>query len=177
VWDARNRLKSITTVDGKTITFTYDFAGNLIEQADSGPSLNLTKVFVLDNLTNVAYESGSDGTSYSVLSGREIDSHLAIVQSNGQVQYGLTDAINSTAATTDQSGVIKSQFLYDPFGETTTTALYPFQFTGRVPVSSGLYYYRARFYNAATGTGMCPPGDRISVGGRITVLNRPICFF
>ncbi len=150
-WDGRNRLKSIVSAAGQTTNFTYDFAGNMVRQADSGTSLNLTKTFVLDALTNVAYESASDGTSYSVLSGRTIDSHLAIAQSTGQIQYGLADAINSTVATTDQSGAIKSQFFYEPFGQTTTTATYPFQFSGRMPVSSTAYYYRARFYNAAAG--------------------------
>jgi RHS repeat-associated protein len=149
-WDGRNRLKAIAAPNGQTTGFAYDFAGNLIRQADSGTSLNLTKSFVLDSLTNVAYEAASDGTSYSVLSGQSIDSHLAIAQSTGQVQYGLADAINSTVAATDQTGAIKGQFLYDPFGQTTTTATYPFQFSGRMPVSSTAYYYRARFYNAAT---------------------------
>jgi RHS repeat-associated protein len=150
-WDGRNRLKSIITAAGQTTNFSYDFAGNLIAQADSGSSLNLTKSFVLDNVTNVAYESASDGTSYSVVSGRSIDSHFAIAQSSGQVLYGLSDAINSTVATTDQTGAIKSLFLYDPFGQTTTTGTYPFQFTGRMPISSTAYYYRARFYNSQTG--------------------------
>src|SRR6202011_6006525 len=103
-WDSRNRLKSIVTGAGQTTNFTYDFSGNLIAQADSGPTLNLTKYFVMDDLTNVAYETASDGTSYSVLSGRSIDAHLGVIQSTGQVQYGLSDALNSTVATVDQTG-------------------------------------------------------------------------
>lgn len=99
----------------------------------------------------MAYEAASDGTSYSVLSGRSIDSHLGIIQSNGQVEYGLTDAINSTVATVDQAGAIKSQFLYEPYGQTTTSGTYPFQFTGRVPVSGNLNYYRARLYKPPMG--------------------------
>ncbi len=151
-WDGRNRLKSITTAAGQTTNFTYDFAGNMIQQADSGTTLNFTKTFVLDDLTDVAYEEASDGTSYSVLAGRGIDSHLAIAESNGQVQYGLTDAINSTVATTDQTGAVGSQFRYEPFGQATATGFsYPFQFTGRVPVTGNLDYYRARFYNTQTG--------------------------
>jgi len=150
-WDSRNRLKSIVTAAGQNTSFTYDFAGNLIQQADSGTALNLTKSFVLDNLTNVAYQTASDGTSYSVLAGRLIDSHLAIVQSNGQVQYGLSDAVNSTVATVDQTGAVKSQFLYESYGQTTAPGTYPFQFTGRIPASASLYYFRARFYNTQTG--------------------------
>ncbi len=150
-WDSRNRLKTMVTSAGQTTNFTYDFAGNLILQTDMGSSLNLTKTFVLDDLTNVAYQAASDGTSYSVLSGQSIDSHLAIAQSNGQVLYGLADAINSTVASVDQTGTIRGQFLYEPFGQTTATGPYPFQFAGRTPVSSSLYYNRARFYNSQTG--------------------------
>lgn len=150
-WDARNRLKSIRTAAGQTTMFTYDPAGNLIQQADTGPIANLTKTFVFDDLTNIAYEVASDGSFYSVLSGRSIDSHFAVASSNGLVQYGLSDALNSTIATTDQSGTIQARFLYEPFGQTTTTSSYPFQFTGRVPVSANLYSYRARFYNSQTG--------------------------
>ena len=86
-----------------------------------------------------------------MLAGQSIDSHLAIVQSNGPVQYGLSDAINSTVATVDQVGAVKSQFFYEPFGQTTTTGSYPFQYTGRLPTANGLYYNRARFYNSQTG--------------------------
>ncbi len=150
-WDGRNRLKSIVTTAGQTTNLTYDFAVNLIQQADSGTNLNLTKTFVLDDLTNIAFESASDGTSYDLLSGQSLDTHLAILQSGGQVQYGLTDAINSTIATVDQAGAVKSQFFYDAYGNTTATGNYPFQFTGRVPTSPNLYYYRARFYNSQTG--------------------------
>jgi RHS repeat-associated protein len=151
MWDSRNRLKSIVTAAGQTTNFTYDFAGDLIAQSDSGTSLNLTKYFVLDDITNMVYESASDGTSYSVLSGRSIDSHLAIIQPSGEVQYRLSDAVNSTVATVDQTGAVKSQFFYDAFGQTTTTSLFPFQFTGRIPISARLYNYRARFYRPATG--------------------------
>jgi RHS repeat-associated protein len=142
----------MVTASGQTTTFTYDFAANLISQADHGPDRNLTRSFLLDNLTNVAYETASDGSSYSVLTGRAIDSHLAVSQSNGQTIFGLTDATNSTVAAVDQNGAQQAQFVYEPFGQTGGTGTYPFQFTGRTPVSADLYYYRSRVYNSATGT-------------------------
>jgi RHS repeat-associated protein len=151
-WDGRNRLKSIVTTSGQTTNFTYDFSGNLIQQSDSGLGVNLNQTIILDKLTNVAYVSRSDGDSYSVLAGLSIDDHLAVVHIGGQIEYGLMDAVNSTVATVDQTGAQKGRFTYEPFGQTTTTnSNYPFQFTGRVPVSSTLYYYRARFYNSQTG--------------------------
>ena len=95
---------------------------------------------VLDDLTNVAYQSNSDGAQLSILSGRSIDQHLAVVQPPG-VHYGLPDAINSTVATVGQTGAISARFLYEPYGQTTTSGgSYPFQFTGRVPVGAPALY-------------------------------------
>jgi RHS repeat-associated protein len=150
-WDGRGRLRSLVTGTGQTTNFTYDFAGNLISQADAGSSLNLTKYFILDDLTNVSYETASDGSTYSALAGRSLDGQLAIIQSNAQVQYGLTDAINSTIATVDQSAAVKSQFFYDAYGQTTATGSYPFQFTGRTPAAASLQYNRARYFSPLGG--------------------------
>jgi len=145
-WDSRNRLTEVAAPGGQNTTFQYDFQGNLIQQTDAGPTLNLTQSFVLDDLTNVAYIFRSNGDSVSVLAGRTLDQDFAVVHSSGQVEYKLADAINSTQATVDQNGKLVSSFSYEPFGKTTTTSTYPFQFTGRVPATAGLYYYRARFY-------------------------------
>jgi RHS repeat-associated protein len=150
-WDSRNRLKSIFAANGQTTSFTYDFSGNLISQAESGPALNLTRTFVVDEFTNVVLESASTGDRFSVLTGQSVDSHLATVRANG-AEYALTDAINSTVATVDQVGAFKGRFLYEPFGETAAAGSdFPFQFTGRVPVTASLYYYRTRFYDNQTG--------------------------
>lgn len=145
-WDSRNRLVSISA-PGQTTTFIYDFAGNLISENQSG-SVNLTQNFVLDDVTNVAYVSKSNGDNLSVLVGRSIDQHAAAVHSSGQVEYGVSDAINSTVATVDQTGKQLASFFYEPYGQTTTTASYPFQYTGRMPASGSLYYYRARYYDS-----------------------------
>jgi len=150
-WDSRHRLNSISAPNGQKTTFLYDFEGNLIQQTDAGPTLNLTQSFVLDDLTNVAYVSRSNGDSVSVLAGRSIDQDLAVTHASGNVEYKLGDAMNSTQATVDQNGGLVSSFAYDPFGKTTTTSTYPFQYTGRVPVTPSLYYYRARYYCPAVG--------------------------
>jgi len=151
-WDSRNRLASVTGPNGQTTSFTYDFAGNLVQQTDSGPTANVAQAFVLDNLTNVAFVNRSDGDQYSVLAGQSIDDHAAVVHANGQIEYGLSDAVNSTVATADGTGSLKGRFSYEPFGQATVTnSTYPFQYAGRVVVSSNLDYYRARFYNSQTG--------------------------
>jgi RHS repeat-associated protein len=151
-WDSRGRLLSVSAPNGQTTSFTYDFAGNLIQQKDSGPVSSVTQTFLLDSLTNVAGVNRSDGDSYSVLAGRSIDDHIAVVHGNGQIEYVLPDGLNSTVVTADQTGAVKGRFAYEPFGQTTATgSSYPFQYAGRVPVSAGLYYYRARFYDVNFG--------------------------
>jgi RHS repeat-associated protein len=139
VWDSRNRLTSMTTPSG-TFTFTYDPAGNLIRQTSPAG----TQEFVLDDLTNIAYTNGT-----SFLTARGIDSHLAAIAS-GSPTYALTDAINSTAATTDATGAVLTRYIYEPYGQTTSTGPGSclFRYTGRVPVVGNIYHYRARFYDA-----------------------------
>ncbi len=148
LWDGRNRLKSVTAPSGEVMRFRYDFAGNMIEQTKGVTS----KQFVLDSLSNVVFQSSSDGDQFSVLTGQSIDSHLGVVRNGAEVDYALTDGLNSTAAITDETGVVNGTASYEPFGATTQTGeVMPFQFTGRVQVSEGLYYYRARFYDSNVG--------------------------
>ena len=148
-WDSRNRLSSISVTGGQTTNFLYDPAGNLIQQKDNGPISNATQTFLLDSITNLAYVNRSDGDSYSVLAGRSIDDHLAVVRNSGVVEYGLEDALNSTEITTDQTGSTKGRFTYEAFGQTTVTnSTYPFRYTGRVQLSGNLYYYRTRYFDA-----------------------------
>ncbi len=166
-WDSRHRLTSISAPNGQKTTFTYDFSTNLIQQTDAGPILNLTQNFVLDDLTNVAYIGRSNGDNVLALTGRRIDQNLAVTHSSGLVEYALADASNSTVATVDQNGKLVSSFTYEPFGKTTTTSTYPFQYTGRVPVTAGLYYYRTRYYAC---NGRFISEDPLGFGGGSTLL-------
>jgi RHS repeat-associated protein len=152
IWDTRGRLVSMSAPNGQTTSFTYDFTGNLLQQKDAGPAANVIQTFVLDDLTNVAYVNRSEGDQYSVLAGQWIDDHLAVVHSSGLIEYGLGDALNSIVATVDQTGTVQGHVFYDPFGQTTTkNSTYPFEYSGRMLITGGLYYYRARFYNPTSG--------------------------
>ena len=151
-WDGRNRLSTITPPTGGVTRFTYDTGRNLIGLTKPSGTATTTQSFVLDGMTNVVFLSGSDGTTLNMLTGMGLDSHFGTVDGTGQVRYLLTDALNSTAATTDQTGAIKTQAYYEPYGLTTeiggATLL---EFTGRLPVGQNLYYNRARYYDAGIG--------------------------
>jgi len=168
-WDSRNRLQRMALPSGQVSTFSYDPFGNMLQQADTGGGQNLTQTFVLDEITNLAYVSMSDGASRSVLTGQSTDQHFGVARDNGEREYGLTDVINSTTRTADESGALRGQFLYEPFGQTNVSgSSYEFRFTGRVPVSSTLSYYRARFYSPTMGRFISE--DPIGFGGGDTNL-------
>ncbi len=62
----------------------------------------------------------------------------------------LTDALGSTLALTDSTGTMQTQYTYEPFGNTTlngSTTTNSFAYTGRELDGTGLYFYRARYYN------------------------------
>jgi len=58
--------------------------------------------------------------------------------------------LGSTAALATGSGTLATTDTYEPFGRTETAGTpnpNPFRFTGREDDSTGLYYYRARYYD------------------------------
>ena len=151
-WDSRNRLQMLAQPTGEIKTFTYDFAGNLIEEKTSGTVTPTSRTYVVDDLANVVQLTDNPGKQLSILTGQTIDQHLAVTARNGTSNYGLANQINSSTVIVDDAGNSQGQILYEPFGKTTTVGSdYPFQFTGRVPVGGGLYHYRARYYDSSVG--------------------------
>jgi RHS repeat-associated protein len=175
-WDARNRLQAVADTTDFHIHLQYDFAGNLLNRVVGlAPGFSGITTYTLDEFTNVASIRAASVT-LSVLTGDWIDSHFATIGSNGQVEYALADAINSTVATADQSGTEEEQSSYEPFGETAATAsTYPFQYTGRTPISQSLYYYRARYYKPQIGRFISedPSGDYSDTDLYVYVANDP----
>ena len=63
----------------------------------------------------------------------------------------LPDMLGSTVAMVNSAGGITTAYQYGPFGQTTmtgTSSTNPFQYIGREMDPTGLYFMRARYYNA-----------------------------
>lgn len=168
VWDSRNRLVSIAEPNGTTTHFVYDAFNNLISQQITGSNVNLNTDYLVDGSGNVIHQSSSNGDVLSILTGLGIDDHLAVAENNGALAYILRDSLNSTVATTDNTGALQQTLSYEPYGQTTSvTTSFPIQYTGRLPVSDGLYYYRARFYDPVAGRFLSE--DPIGLAGGINL--------
>lgn len=151
-WDSRNRLTTIGETDGAVTHFVYDAFNQLISQQVTGSITDLETRYLADLSSNVVHQASSDGEVLSILTGLAMDDHLAVTRNEGASAYILRDAINSTVALTDSSGALQQSISYEPYGQTSrVTTTFPIQYTGRLPVSDSLYYYRSRFYDSKAG--------------------------
>jgi RHS repeat-associated protein len=141
-WNVRNQLTGISN-PGFSAIFTYDSFGRR-----TGKTINATTTnFVYDGLNPVQEKNGATVTA-NLLTGLGIDEFFTRTDGVG-VRALMTDALGSTVALGDGTGTLQTQYTYEPFGVTTQAGLAStssYKFTGREDDGSGLYYYRARYY-------------------------------
>ncbi|MHB8744502.1 MAG: RHS repeat-associated core domain-containing protein [Sulfuricaulis sp.] len=143
-WNARNQLASLSAT-GLTAAFQYDAIGRRKTKTINGTTTN----YLYDGMNTVQEQSATGAITANLLTGLGIDE--VFIRSEGSVaRYLLTDALGSTVALTDNTGAIQTSYTYEPYGKTTqsgATNTNSFQYTGRENDGTGLYYYRARYYD------------------------------
>jgi RHS repeat-associated protein len=145
VWDARNRLVSIS--GGATATFNYDALGRRVQKTLNTQSTVLSTGFLYDG-NDIAAEIGGSAVGASYLRSLIIDEPFVRQAGTGN-EYYHTDALGSSLALSNTQGVSGTMYTYEAFGKTTVTgtSANALQFTGRENDGAGLYYYRARYYS------------------------------
>jgi RHS repeat-associated protein len=151
VWNARNQLTQITQGSTTQFSYAYDALGRRSSKSVAGATVPTTYVYDGANAVQEAIGSVTD----PILTGLGVDERFARNDVNGRTDL-LTDALNSTIALTDSTGAITQQYSYDPYGnvtqsDTTSGFTNPYLYTGREADSTGLYYYRARYYSPTMG--------------------------
>jgi len=143
-WNARNQLVSMS--GSTTAAFQYDAHGRRISKTIAGA----TTGFLYDGV-NAAQELSGTTPTANMLSGG-VDEIFMRTDSTGAYSF-LADGLGSTVGLADSSGVLQTQYTYEPFGNTTVagTSSNSFQYTGRENEGTGLYFYRARYYNPQLG--------------------------
>ena len=164
-WDAQNQLIRIDFPGGGVATYRYDAFGRRIEKNVNG---TVTR-FVYDRLNIIAEFDGSDNLIARYTHGPFVDQPL-VMDRGGQNFYFHADHLGSIAAVTDSVGIVVNEYAYDGYGnfsQRSEGVENPYGFTGRYfDVESGLYYYRARYYDPATGRFLSE--DPLNFGGADT---------
>jgi len=133
---------------GVTAAFTYDTFGRRTRKTISGQTTDY-----LYDWDNPVQELSGGTVLANLLTGLGIDECFTRTDGSGRRTL-LGDALGSILALSDDAGVVQTAYTYEPFGQTTVTGQSngnALQYTGRENDGTGLYYYRARYYNPTRG--------------------------
>ncbi len=142
-WDSRNRLTGISA-PGMVAVFAYDAFGRRISRTVNGQALG----YVYDGMQAIG-EVTAGSIDATLLTTLTIDDVVARYTSAGSRTY-LTDALGSVLAMAKDDQSIQAYYAYSPYGETTTLGDgegNPIQYTARENDTTGMYFYRARYYD------------------------------
>ena len=147
-YDDENRLIKVTK-DTTVITYTYDPFGRRIEKNVSG---TITR-YVYDHEDILLTYDGTNNLKARYTHGPGIDEPLAVQQGITNYYYH-ADGLGSIVALSNASGAAAQLYRYDAFGRTTQSGnvTQPYRYTAReYDGETGLYYYRARYYDPIVG--------------------------
>jgi RHS repeat-associated protein len=162
--DAGDRLAQVKNVtDNKTTQYTYDGAGNRV-RAIEGSDVRQFLVAPamgsgLESSEAIGDASGNLMRNYVYAGG---NAPFMMLDANGNPTYYLMDAMGTVIGLADTTGQEVADFRYDAFGNdrgATGSAANSgnvkgdFRFQGQwLESESGIYYFRARDYDAQIGT-------------------------
>jgi RHS repeat-associated protein len=148
-WDYRNRLTKVVS-GSQVVEYLYDAEDRRVGKKINGV---VTEKYVYDG-ADIALVVNAAGTIVErYLYGDGTDNVLSR-QKGGAVVWSLGDRQGSVVDLVDGNGTVLNHFVYDSFGNRTgtTTADFRFGYTGReLDGETGLYYYRARYYDPMLG--------------------------
>jgi RHS repeat-associated protein len=149
-WDFENRLTQAVNPDVGTTTFKYDPFGRRIQK--SGPLGTANYLYDGKNIIEEV-DSSANVLAYYTRT-RKIDESLAELRSGGASYYE-RDGLGSITSLSSSAGSIANTYEYSSFGSLANsmgTVGNPFRYTGReFDLETGLYNYRARFYDPVVG--------------------------
>ena len=146
----RSECHVYTQRRGDSCSYRYDGLGRRIEKNTNG---NITQYYY-DNEDIILEVDESQNIFAHYTHGPGIDEPL-IMDRGGESYYYLADGLGSVTTITDSNQNIINSYTYDSFGniiEQTGSLKNPFTYTAReYDTESGLYYYRARYFNPRIG--------------------------
>jgi RHS repeat-associated protein len=148
-YDAENRLIQIDET-GMTATYRYDGLGRRIEKSVNGV---ITR-YIYDREDILLEFNGSNSLTAKYTHGVGFDEPL-IMERGGVSHFYQMDGLGSITELSDPVGGVAQSYAYDSFGQIVSqggSLTNSYTYTGReLDSESGLYYYRARYYDASIG--------------------------
>jgi RHS repeat-associated protein len=148
-WNYRNRLTKVTS-GSQVVEYGYDAEDRRVSKKVNGVTQE-KYVYDGDDIALVVDAAGTLVERY--LYGDGVDNVLSVVKM-GTTVWSLADRQGSVVDLVDEGGNVLNHFVYDSFGNRTATTGVDFRFayTGReLDLETGLYYYRARYYDPMVG--------------------------
>ncbi|MUG98765.1 hypothetical protein F7734_43325 [Scytonema sp. UIC 10036] len=159
--DAYDRLTIVENeTTGQTTQYTYDGAGNRVKAVSGSTERRFLVAPAmgggLESTDLITDAAGNLISNYIYAGG---SSPLMRIGADGKPVYYLTDAMGTVIGLADGQGASAGKFLYDAFGnilsqvgDNNSAAGGDFRFQGQwLESESGLYHFRARDYDPATG--------------------------
>jgi len=149
-WDFENRLTQVVVPGTGTVTFKYDPWGRRVQKSSPSGTIN----YLYDGLgvTEELDSAGNILAKYTHETG--MDRPLAELRF-GATSYYQQDGINTVTSLSSSAGVLANTYTYNSFGKlsaSTGTIVNPLRYTGReFDAETGIYYYRARYYDPSAG--------------------------
>jgi RHS repeat-associated protein len=176
-WDFENRMVSAVVPGTGTVAFKYDPFGRRIQKSSGSGTVN----YLYDGADLLEEVDGSGNVLARYTQGPGIDQPLANLRS-GTTSYYQSDDLGSIGSLSNSAGALAKTYTYDSFGKLTAstgTLANPFQYTGReFDPETGLYYYRARYYDWDLGRFLSEDPISFNGGGNFYVYasDNPLSF-
>ena len=171
-WDAEDRLAQIDFPDLTFAAYRYDGLGRRIEKDVNG----IATRYVYDGLTILLEYDGLNVLLARYTHGPGVDDPIILerdLDSSGTFElteafFYQTDGLGSVTELTDSTGAVARTIVYDSYGriaQDTGGIVQPFTYTGReLDAESGLYFYRARYYDPVAGRFLSEDRVRFAAG-------------
>ena len=145
-WMAENQLKRVLRNSVEQARLAYDPMGRRVEKVTG----SVTTSWTYDENDILRENVGASSSKY--VHGLETDEPLAREDATGTLAYYHADGLGSITKITSPIGAVSSSYRYEAFGSVEPTPSASFSFTGREwDIETGLFYYRARYYDPKSG--------------------------
>lgn len=148
-YDCENRLISASNLSHAGITYEYDPFGRRIEKKVDGA---ITK-YIYDGDQVICETDGAGNITAKYVYGAGID-EVVTMERGGSTYFYHYDGLGNVSDITDEIGSVVESYSYDAYGSSlgSSSVGNPYLFNGRrFDTESGLYHYRARYYDPEIG--------------------------